>query len=60
MVRKWIDDENANKRMEVHDDRNEHYVGGGYRSDPVRVIYVMQLGLPEGVTVVEIVASKIR
>lgn len=32
--------EHVNMRVGVHDDRNEHCVGGGYRLDPVRAIYV--------------------
>ena len=46
--------------MEVHDDRNDCYVGGGFRLNRVRVIYVRQLGLPEGVRIVRIVAGKIQ
>ena len=49
-----------NMAMEVHDDRNDCYVGGGFRLDRVRVIYVRQLGLPEGVRIVKIVAGKIQ
>ena len=51
-------DDRVNMKVGVHDDRNEHCVGGGYRLDPVRVIYVMQLGLPEGVRIVGIFSGK--
>lgn len=44
----------------VHDDRNEHCVEEGYRSDPVRAIYAKQLGLPEGVRIVRTFACKIQ
>jgi hypothetical protein len=37
---------------------DEEYVGGGHCLDRVQVIYVMQLGLPEGVRILGIVASK--
>jgi hypothetical protein len=44
--------------MEVQENLNKDYVGGGHCLDRVQVIYAMQLGLPDGVRVLWIVASK--
>jgi hypothetical protein len=43
----------------VYQQRKKHYVEGGYRLDPVRVISVEKLGLLEGVRVVGIVACMV-